>query len=114
VEDLISEGADVNARDGDNQTALMYASKRSFNKTAAVLLKNGADVNVRSKKEGISALMLAAIWNNVDLVNMFLDQGADAKLRDVFGRTAEDLARKKGNSAVVDILSSSIKTEAGS
>jgi hypothetical protein len=30
--------------------------------------------------------------------------GADANLTDIFGRTAKVLARKKGNSAVVDLL----------
>ncbi len=111
VECLIAEGADVNASDGDNQTPLMYASKRSFNKTAAVLLKNGAEVNAQSKKEGISALMLAAIWNNVELASMFLDYGADANLTDRFGRTAEALAQKKGSSAVVAILSNTANPE---
>ncbi len=114
VEYLISEGADINARDDENQTALMYASKRSFNKTAAVLLKNGAEVNVQSRKKGVSALMLAAVWDNVELVNMLLERGADANLEDAFGRTAEVLAKLKGNAAVVEILSSSTTIEPGS
>lgn len=111
VEYLISEGGDIDAKDGDNQTALMYASRRSFNETAAVLLKNGAEVNVQSKKKGVSPLMLAAVWDNVVLVNMLLARGADANLTDIFGRTAEGLAQKKGNSAVTDILSNLPKPE---
>jgi len=114
VEYLIGEGADVNAKDGDDQTALMYASKRSFNETAAVLLKNGAEVNVQSRKKGVSPLMLAAVWDNVVLVNMLLEHGADASVTDLFGRTAEVLAQKKGNSAVVEILSGLPKPEANS
>jgi len=113
VEYLISEGAEINARDGDNQTALIYASKRSFNAVAAALLRSGAEVNVQSKKKGVSALMLAAVWNNVKLVNMLLQHGADANLTDIFGRTAVVLAKKKGNTAVIEILSSSDTTEAG-
>ena len=104
VEFLISEGADVNATDSDGQSALMYACKRSFNETAAFLLKNGAEVNVRSKKKGITALMLAAVSGNVELVRMLLEDGADANVTDIFGRTAKLLAQKKGNSAVVDLL----------
>ncbi len=104
VEFLFSKGADINARDSDGQTALMYACKRSFNETAAFLLKNGAEVNVQSEKKGITALILAAGWGNVDLVRMLLEHGADANLRDNFGNTAKIWAQKRGNSAVVDLL----------
>ena len=104
VDFLVGKGADVNARDGDGQTALMYASKRSFNETAALLLDKGAEVNTQSKKRGINALMLAAVAGNEELVRMLLDHGADADLKDIFGRTAKILAEKKGNSAVVDLL----------
>jgi ankyrin repeat protein len=82
----------------------MYACKRSFNETAAFLLKNGADVNVQSKKKGITALMLASVSGDVELLRMLLEHGADANLTDTFGRTAKILAQKKGNSAVVDLL----------
>lgn len=105
VDFLVGKGADVNARDSDGQTALMYASKRSFNGTAALLLEKGADVDTQSKKRGINALMLAAVAGNEDLVRMLLDHGADTNLKDIFGRTAKILAEKKGNSAVVDLLS---------
>jgi ankyrin repeat protein len=105
VEFLIGKGADVNAGDSDRQTALLYASKRSFNETAALLLEKGADVNAQSRKKGITALMIAAVADNEELVRMLLDHGADADFKDIFGRTAKDLAGKKGNSAMVDILS---------
>lgn len=105
VEFLLSEGADVNATDGSGQTALMHTCKRSFNETAAVLLKNGADANIRTRKAGTSALMIAAVLGNADLLRMLLDHGADADLTDYFGDTAKTLAEKKGNSAVVELLS---------
>jgi len=104
VEYLVRAGADVNAKDSDGQTALLYASKRSFNETAAFLLENGADVNVQSKKARVTALILAAVWNNAELVQMLLEHGADPNLTDSSGRTAKLLAQKKNNSAVVDLL----------
>ena len=104
VEYLVGTGADVNAKDSGGQTALLYASKRSFNETAAFLLENGADVNVQSKKARVTALILAAVWDNVELVRMLLEHGADPDLTDSSGRTAKMLAQKKGNTAVVDLL----------
>jgi ankyrin repeat protein len=49
--------------------------------------------------------MIAAVLGNVDLVRLLLEHGADADLEDFFGDTAQMLAQKKGNSAVVDLLS---------
>ena len=102
---LVGEGAEVNAVDGDSQTALMYASRRSFNETASLLLDNGAEVNLQSKKRNLDALMLAAVADNAELVRMLLDHGADASQKDIFGRSAKDLAEMKGNAAMVDMLS---------
>jgi uncharacterized protein len=104
VEFLLEKGADINARDSDGQSALMYASKRSFNDTAALLINHGADVNVQSRKKEISPLVLAAVAGNVELVRMLLEHGADPNLTDIFGRSAKELAAKKGNTAVVDLL----------
>jgi len=104
VEFLYGKGADINAKDSGGQTALFYTSKRSFYETAEFLVKNGAEVNVQSKKKGITALMIAAGLGNVKMVRLLLDNGADPSLHDNFGATAEIIARKKGNSAVVDLL----------
>ena len=105
VEFLYGKGADINAIDHGGMTALMYTAKRSFNETAAFLLNNGAQVNVRSRKKGITALMLASGWDNKDLVQMLLDKGADPTIRDNFGGTAAIYAQKRGNTAIVDMLS---------
>jgi ankyrin repeat protein len=104
VEFLVSKGAEVNLEDSDRQTALMYASKRSFNEIAAFLLKNGAEVNGQSKKKGMTALMLAAGWDNVELVRMLLEHGADPSLTDIFGNTAKVFAEEMGNTDVLDML----------
>lgn len=104
VEFLHGKGANINAQDSEGKTALMYTCKRSFNETASYLLENGADVNIRGEKKQITALMIAAVAGNLELVKMLLEHGADAGLTDIFGNTAMSLAERKGNSAVVELL----------
>ncbi|MFC1701689.1 ankyrin repeat domain-containing protein [Pseudomonadota bacterium] len=110
VKFLYGKGADINARDKDGQTALMYASRHRFNATpdntiAIFLLSNGAEVNVRSKKKGFTALMLASSAGNVELVQQLLEKGADPAIKDNFGISAMAMAKKRGKTAVVSILS---------
>ncbi|MDH4054045.1 MAG: ankyrin repeat domain-containing protein [Gammaproteobacteria bacterium] len=110
VKFLYGKGADINARDSDSQTALMYASRHRLNVTpdnaiAKFLIDNGAEVNVRSKKRGFTVLMLAASAGNVELVQQLLEKGADPEIADNFGVSALAMAQERGFSAVVDLLS---------
>jgi len=51
-------GADINVKDNDGDTALMYAVNRFQLEKVQALLDAGADVNVKNKK-GETALMKA-------------------------------------------------------
>lgn len=104
VEYLQGKGADINAQDGGGYSALMYACKRSFNEIGEFLIEKGADINARSKKKGVTALMIAAALGNVKMVNQLLEHGADKSIKDRFGATAEVIAKKRGHVGVVEIL----------
>ncbi len=76
-----------------------------------LLLDRGADVNakvsgVRVDVNGRTPLMLAASSDllPVDAVRLLINRGADVNLKGPFGETALDLARRNGNTAVVDVL----------
>ena len=45
MELLITKGANVNAKDEDNYTALILASKKGHKDVAELLIAKGADVN---------------------------------------------------------------------
>ena len=87
VNNAIKAGADINARDKDGKTPLMYAAWNNQNpEVIKVLLEAGADVNARDKN-GWTPLMYAA-WNeNPDVIKVLLEAGADVNARDKDGRT---------------------------
>jgi Ankyrin repeat len=86
-----------------------------------MLLERGADVNarlagLRIDLNGRTPLMLAASSDllPVDAVNVLIVRGADVNLKGPAGETALDLAKRNGNTAVVDVLVKAGAKEGGS
>lgn len=104
VQVLYDAGADINVQDGDGHTALMYAVKGTHETVIHFLLQKGANVNAQSKKQRVTALIVAAAIGNVDVVQLLLDHGADTNLAEIDGSTALDRARQYGHPAVVALL----------
>ncbi len=73
---LVERGADVNGRDGDGWTPLMWAAWSGLPKVVDVLLEAGADV-APVEKQGNSALIIAARRGHAEIVTALLARGAD-------------------------------------
>lgn len=82
---LLELGADVAAVNDDGWTALLFAAQRNL-ASVALLVEAGADPNARSYR-GVTALMVAASWAKVEIVEYLLEKGVDARARDVDGWT---------------------------
>ena len=65
---LLTEGAEVDFKDGNGRTALMYAASGPFAETVELLLDAGAEVNVQGSFEGFTALMTAAAEGQTEVV----------------------------------------------
>lgn len=89
IKTLLDAGADVNAQDIDEKTALMYAAEFGLLNAVTVLLAGGADVDAQDK-EGKTALMRAIgeLYLDVDVATALLAGGADPNVRDVDNWTA--------------------------
>ena len=78
---FLNHGIDVNISD-TKWTPLMQAAHAGQMKMARLLLNHGANVNLREDGNGVTALIIAAKKNFPDLVNLFLENGADETLAD--------------------------------
>ncbi len=83
VQYLISVGADVNARDSWNSTALHRAVARNSAELVNYLLDKGADIEARTHVDlsggyvEWTPLMLAVDWGYQEMVELLLARGAD-------------------------------------
>ena len=75
VEKALKQSANVNAKNSNGTTALMYASANGHADVAELLLKNGANVNAKDN-DSRTALILAAFNGHVDVVEFLMKNGA--------------------------------------
>ena len=76
VQNLIEAGADLNAKDADCMTALMYASMKGCTEIVRLLLSAGAEVDAK-EDYGWTALLFAANYGYPEIVQLLLQAGAD-------------------------------------
>lgn len=87
---LLDSGADVNAANQFDNTALILAANQP--EKAQMLVEKGAFVNAHTK-QGRTPLMLAAMCDGcVETVRLLITMGADVKAKDAQGDTALDPA----------------------
>jgi ankyrin repeat protein len=84
-------------------TPLIYAAFSGHGTIAKYLLDKGARVDARTPN-GLTALMVAARNNRLDIVRLLLDHKADPKLKNSAEDTALDIALKAGNSGIAELL----------
>lgn len=87
VRRLLDLGADVDAKDGANYTALMYASENGHTNVVEELLDTGADPDIRTSS-GWSALLQASSENRPEVVRILLKNGANPDLQNEQEETA--------------------------
>ena len=102
---LLKNGADINAQDKFNNTALIHAAQSDNTAGAAVLLKNGADVNAKDQY-GVTPLMFASQgWGeNTDLIALHLKNGAELNAQDDDGWTPLMYATNDNREVAVSAL----------
>jgi len=103
VRALITQGADVNARQGDGSTALHWAVYKGNIAMMEALIAAGADVKAATR-EGATPLYLASVNADAAALAALLKAGADANQPLRQGKTALMEASRSGNVEAIRVL----------
>lgn len=103
VQQLLADGAEINARDARGRTAVMAATHGNQVETVRALIRAGADINIRDNRLD-NVLLYAGAEGLLDILNLAIDAGADTKLTNRFGGTALIPAAERGHVAIVETL----------
>jgi len=103
VKSLISQGANLDARDNQGSKPLHHAAVNGHKKVAELLIENGADVNTKHNFGG-TALHLAAGRGHKDVVELLIAKGADINATNNRGITSLVLAQRRGHTEIVELL----------
>ncbi|RYY56541.1 MAG: ankyrin repeat domain-containing protein [Chitinophagaceae bacterium] len=102
---LLDKGIDANAPDLYKVTPISYVTTSDNLELVKLLLDRTVDIN-RPDIDGFTPLMWA-VYNehdNPDIVQAFIDRGADPKFVASNGESVLDWARKKGETKTVSLL----------
>jgi ankyrin repeat protein len=92
---LLEGGAKVEGTDADQRTALHYAARHGHLEVCRLLLDWGANVNAVDWRTN-TPLHWAAYSGRLAVVKLLVERGADVRMKNDYGPTASDLARKEG------------------
>ncbi|XP_034480046.1 kinase D-interacting substrate of 220 kDa isoform X6 [Drosophila innubila] len=103
VREFLARGADVQAEDLDNWTALLCATRNGHFEVVQLLLDHGAEIEHRDMG-GWTSLMWAAYRGHTDLVRLLLDKGADGNAHGNYHLGALLWAAGRGFKDIVELL----------
>jgi len=101
IDYLIENGADVNRRDRDGNTALYFAC--GVEERMERILNAGADINYKNNK-GETALIEAARLNYPITTEQLLKLGADPNIKDSLGLDALEHAIQNNHKEIADMI----------
>ncbi|TPJ74980.1 ankyrin repeat domain-containing protein [Mesorhizobium sp. B2-7-1] len=100
---LLSEGAEIDARDGTGATPLLVATHDNKIAAAGALIAAGANVNAKDNIED-SPYLYAGARGHLEILKLTLAHGADLKSINRYGGTALIPASERGHVETVRAL----------
>lgn len=98
---LIFENANLNARDCNGETALLYAVISRKLAICQILLDAGATINFRTPE---APLLSACRSNQEEILNLLIQHGAEVDVQDLNGLTPLHHAAQNGSQTACEVL----------
>lgn len=108
LRDTLADGAQINARGENNETAMIRAAREGRSVIIEILLGLGASLDLQDR-DGRTALAQAALLGHVGIVSLLIRAGADITLDDKTGDKPLDIALRSGNPALVALFEQPLK-----
>ncbi|WP_341814104.1 ankyrin repeat domain-containing protein [Wolbachia endosymbiont (group A) of Nomada flava] len=103
IKNLISQGANLEAKYGDGSTPLHIASRNNYLDVLEYLVKSGANLEAKNRY-GRTPLFIAS-WNgHLDIVKYLVENGANIEAQDAYNRKPLHIAVDANRLNVVNLL----------
>lgn len=106
IELFLANGVDIYEVDSDGVSALDMAIKFKRLDVIGFCIDKGFDLNSTKRKSGITPVMLASCFSNIEMMKLLLDNGGDVNVSDKTGMSPKDYAKKLGQKKMVEFLDS--------
>ena len=104
VKALILNGAEINAKDGRDETPLFHAVEKNLVLIVEFMLQNGADIEAKNNVSLRTPLYVASAMGHLGIVKMLLKKGAKIDVIDFLGFTPICIASGSGHNLTVEAL----------
>jgi outer membrane protein assembly factor BamB len=103
VKKLVSEGANIDAKDKQGRTPLHNAAANGRMEVAELLIEKGADINAQHNSGG-TPLHLAVNRGHKEMIELLITKGADINIKNSGGNAPIYNAMQRGYTEIVELL----------
>jgi len=104
LEIFLNNGVELMATDSEGVSALDMAIKFKCKEVIQFCIDNGFDLNTTKRKSGITPVMLAACFSDIEMMQMLLDGGGEINALDKIGMSPKDYSKKLGQVKMTDFI----------
>ena len=104
IELLIDNGMDIEHTTREGLGAVDIATKYGRLDVLKLCKKYGIDLTTTKRKSGLTPLMLATSFSDIEIMEYLIKEGASIDSRDNFGMNALDYANKMGQTKAKEFL----------